>query len=450
MSQQSFFIKSLVSSRLMTVMQSWYHFGLSFAAACWYRFPSRHLTVIGITGTKGKTTVVELLHEILEANGGKTASVSSLRFRIGNREIRNETGMTMPGRFFLQKFLRDAVRAGCRFAVLEVTSQGILQSRHRFIIFRAAAYTNMAPEHIEAHGSFESYLRAKLDLFWRLSSNAIAVINSADQYADRFSAATAAEKILYSAEEIVQKKKTWPIRNLNIGDYGIMFDLKGHQIKSPLAGEINFLNILCATAVALGEHVPLEAIATGVSAVTSVAGRMEVIQKEPFRVVVDYAHTPGSLRAAYTALVKSMPKSAGLICVLGAAGGGRDKWKRPEMGRIAAEFCREIFVTNEDPFDESPEEIMEDIAAGVRQYGRSATLLDQGQKQESESARLRIILDRREAIREALRSAKAEDTVVITGKGSEMWIRMAADKKIPWNEKQITREELEGILKKQW
>lgn len=447
MLQQLSFIKSLLPSRLMAVVQPWYHFVVSFAAACWYRFPSRRIAVIGITGTKGKTTVVELLHEILEANGGKAASASSLRFRIGSQETRNKSGMTMPGRFFLQKFLRDAVRAGCRFAILEVTSQGIIQSRHRFITFRAAAYTNVAPEHIEAHGSFESYLRAKLDLFWRLSPDAIAVINRKDRYADRFSAATAAEKIWYDADEIAQKKKTWPIRNLNIGDYGIIFDLKGHQIKSPLTGEINFLNILCASAVALGEHVSPELIARGVSAVASVSGRMEMIQREPFRVVVDYAHTPDSLRAAYTALAKGAREGGGLVCVLGAAGGGRDKWKRPEMGRIAAEFCREIFVTNEDPFDESPEEIMEDVAAGVRQYGRTAALPDQGQKQESESAKLRIILDRREAIREALKSAKAGDAVVMTGKGSEMWMRMAGGKKIPWNEKEIVREELEGSVK---
>ena len=139
----------------------WYHLVLAFIAALWYGFPSRKLTVIGVTGTNGKSTTVEMISRILESSGKKTASFSSVRFRIGDKEQRNTLKMTMPGRFFAQQFLRQAVKEGCGHAVLEVTSEGIAQHRHRFIHFHTAVFTNLSPEHIERHGSFEKYRETK-------------------------------------------------------------------------------------------------------------------------------------------------------------------------------------------------------------------------------------------------------------------------------------------------
>ena len=395
-------------------------------------FPSRKLTLIGVTGTKGKTTVVELLHSILEAHGSRTASVSSRRFRMGEQELPNTLGMTMPGRFFLQRFFSRAVRQGCRYGIIEVTSQGIEQYRHRFISFDLGVFTNIAPEHIEAHGGFEPYLCSKLDFFWRLAQYGIAVINRQDAQAGRVAAACGGEKAWYGREAIEYKKYIWPIRNVNIGNFGIIFDVKGHQIKSSLQGDVNVENILAAVAAALCLRVPLDAISRGIANVKEIPGRMQIIQTKPFRVIVDYAHTPDSLERVYESLGKkaNVDRSSRLVCVLGACGGGRDTWKRPEFGKIAAAHCREIIITNEDPFDESPERIMEDIAEGVRQAANTTT------------ARLCIIADRREAIRYAISIATDGDVVIITGKGSEPFIRGAHGEKVPWSDAQVARETL--------
>ncbi len=423
-------IKSRISIRVFRWIQKPYHFFLAFCAAIFYRFPSRNLTLIGVTGTKGKTTVVELLHRILEAHGSSTASVSSRRFHDGLQELPNTLGMTMPGRFFLQKFFARAVHRGCRYGVIEVTSQGIEQYRHRFIDFDMGVLTNIAPEHIEAHGGFEPYVRSKLDFFWRLSRMGIAVINREDPQASRVAAACGCDKAWYSREAIEYKKHIWPIRNLNIGSFGIVFDVKGHQIKSSLQGDVNVENILAAVAAALCLRVPFEAISRGIAEVKEIPGRMQIIQNKPFRVIVDYAHTPDSLERVYNSLERKINAgpASHLVCVLGAAGGGRDTWKRPEFGKIAAKNCRDIIITNEDPFDESPERIMQDIAVGARQI--------------AEIARIRIIANRREAIRHAISIAQTGDTVIITGKGSESFIRGAHGEKISWNDAQVVREEL--------
>ena len=209
-----------------------------------------------------------------------------------------------------------------------------------------------------------------------------------------------------------------------------MFDIKGHQMKSHLQGDMNGDNILAAVAAAIALRVPFEAISRGVAAVGEISGRIQIIQKNPFRVVVDYAHTPDSLERVYESLQKKIDANhpSRLLCVLGAAGGGRDVWKRPEFGKIAAAHCREIILTNEDPFDESPEGIMEDIAAGVRRSAFTGVM--------------QIIPDRREAIRNSLSHASEGDTVIITGKGSETYIRIANGQRIAWSDAAVAREEL--------
>ncbi len=438
--------KKIFPRRLFTMLQPLYHFLWAFFSALWYCFPSRKLVVVGVTGTKGKTTVVELIHSILEASGAKVASLSSLRFKIGGREIRNEFKMTMPGRGFVQKFLRDAHKAGCRYAVLEVTSQGIQQFRHRFICFSAAVVTNVAPEHIEAHGSFEKYLRAKLDLFWRLGRDAVAVIPRDDSHAERFAASVVCHKVFYGFSGVEMQSERWRLEHVNTAA-GVQFVLvseKSHvngfkriEIASSLEGLFNLSNILAATAFGVSRHIESEKILAGIAAVSGIPGRMEWIQREPFGVVVDYAHTPDSLRNVYSFLKEStinhQPSTTNqLICVLGSAGGGRDRWKRPEMGRVAAEFCDEIILTNEDPYDENPEAILEEIVSG---FSPTANRQPPTAK----------ILDRREAIRVALQKADNGDCVIITGKGAEPWIMGRAGAKIPWDDREIARDELKKL-----
>lgn len=443
-------IKNYLPEGVFRVLQPAYHFALAFLAAARYGFPSRRLIVIGITGTKGKTTTVHLVHEILQASGAMTASLSSVRFKIGEREETNDLKMSMPGRFFVQHFLRRAVAAGCRYMVIEVTSQGIAQSRHRFINFSSAILTNIAPEHIESHGNFEKYIRAKLDLFWRLSPDAMAIVNCDDAAAGRLNASTRAHQARYGRDGIMIGGKKWLVKDLEISDKGITFDIGGHPFNSPLRGEFNYYNILAATAVGLNRRIALDTIAEAVRSFSGVPGRMEFVQREPFAVVVDYAHTPDSLRAVYEtwrrenqessketprdpmgqgqAGIKNQKKR--LICVLGATGGGRDKWKRPEFGRIAAEYCAEVFLTDEDPYDENPVSILDEIVAGIPI---------------AEMPRVHKIMDRRQAIGAALRAARPGDTVVITGKGAEPWMMVRGSAKIPWDDRAIAREELEKL-----
>lgn len=434
-----FFIKKLIPQGIFSFLRPIYHFITAFSAALFYGFPSRHLSVIGVTGTKGKTTVVELLHEILSASGTKVASISSLRFKIDNKEIKNDRKMTMPGRFFVQNFLHRARKAGCKYAILEVTSEGIKQFRHRFIKFNVAVMTNVAPEHLEAHGGLEKYLRAKLDLFWRLSPEGTAVINRDDPNWQRFSAATAAQKIFYDRNAIEARPLYYRGLASIAGSSGIEFEINGVAMRSPLQGEFNFFNILAAIAAGLSQHIALEKIAAAVSRVYGIPGRMEFIQREPFAVVVDYAHTPDSLRKVYQTLrepvtINQLLPKRRLICVLGSAGGGRDKWKRPELGKIAAEFCGEIILTNEDPYDENPQTILDNIESGF------------SSNHKLQITNYKKIIDRREAIRYALKSAQAGDVVIITGKGAEPWIMGPKGTKIPWDDRETTREELKNVI----
>ena len=395
-------MKDSIKKFIPSFLLSWYHYFLAFSGAVFYCFPSRRIKVIGVTGTNGKTTVASLLAEILEEAGFKTACLSSIKFKIKGEERENALKMTMPGRFRLQKFLKQAVAADCQYAVLEVTSEGIKQHRHRFIHFEAAIFTNLSPEHIEAHGGFENYKKAKGKLF-QVTRN-IHIINIDDENSEYFLQFPAEKKYTYG----------WEKGDVNNKDL---------RLKLRLIGDFNIYNALAAMAAGLSQGIDLKICRRAVEKVGGVAGRMELVIEKPFKVFVDYAFTPNALKKVYRAL---KPENGKMICVLGACGGGRDKWKRPVLGRIAAENCQEVIVTNEDPYDENPMKIIEEVADGAGQGTRK-------------------ILDRREAIKIALSLAKEEDTVVITGKGSEPWLVEARGKKIPWDDREIVRDEFRKL-----
>ena len=376
---------------------SWYHFSLTFLSALLYRFPSRNLIVIGVTGTNGKSTTVHMITRIFKEAGFKTASVSSIRFQIGDKEWRNELKMTMPGRFMMQKFLRQAVEAECEYAVIEVTSEGILQHRHRFINFHTAVFTNLSPEHIERHGGFENYKKTKGKLFQ--ITKKVHVINKDDEHAEYF--------LQFPAEKIYRYNNTvFPVR------------LK-------LLGEFNKYNAAAAISVGRAHGISLEVCTRVVENIKGIPGRMEEVISEPFRVVVDYAFTPAALEKVYKTL---KPENGKLLCVLGAAGGGRDSWKRPVLGKIAAQHCDTIILTDEDPYEEDPMQIINTMAEGT-----------EGKDEK--------ILDRRKAIKRAMGLASSGDTIVITGKGSEDSMAIKGGKKIPWDDRQTVREEFQKMDK---
>lgn len=409
------FLRKCIPKKLFRALQPAYHYFLAFLAAFLYRFPSRRLKVVGITGTKGKTSTAELVSSVLEAAGYKTALAGTLRFKIGGVSEPNRYKMTMPGRLFLQRFLRRAVRSGCDFAVLELTSEGARQFRNKFIDLDALIFTNLSPEHIESHGSYEAYRAAKLSIAEALArspkSGRAIIVNADDKEAPRFLAADVPGKFTFRLRDAGAYKMT---------ERGVSLVFEGEQVSSPLHGLFNLYNIMAAATFGASQGLSPADIKKGIERISSIPGRGEEIDAgQDFTVVVDYAHTPDSLRAIYEAYADRRK-----VCVLGNTGGGRDRWKRPEMARIADDHCGAVILTNEDPYDEDPRAIVDEMTAAFAR-----------QKPE-------IIMDRRQAIARALSLARRGDAVLITGKGTDPFIMGPCGSKLPWSDARVVREEL--------
>jgi UDP-N-acetylmuramoyl-L-alanyl-D-glutamate--2,6-diaminopimelate ligase len=410
--------RKIIPTKIFKLVQPVYHWCLSMMGAFIYRFPSRAMEVVAVTGTKGKSTTVFMISKIFEDQGEPVAAIGSLGFKVKERTWPNTLKMTLPGRLKLQKFLYRAKKAGCKYVVLEATSEGIAQNRLAGVKIDCAVFTNLHREHLESHGSFENYLAAKQKLFLKTTNKHI--LNIDDPYFEKFANYPARTKITYGKQWGLISLLRHPVSSLHL----------------QLLGDFNDYNALAALAVAYAYNLDLDKAVESLNSIKFIPGRMEIIDAEfkgsRFKVVIDYAHTPDSLEAVYRNLKPSAKK---LICILGAAGGGRDKWKRPEFGKIAAKYCDEIILTNEDPYDENPTEILEQISAGF------SHILDT----RSQPPKYQKILDRREAIRQGLTLAKDGDIVVITGKGSETSIAVAGGKKIPWSERGVVEQLLSAV-----
>lgn len=407
------FVRHLIPQSVFSL----YHFLLALLGALRYGLPSRRLVVIGITGTKGKTSTTELLNGILEAAGKKTAVLGTLRFKVGKKNERNLKKMTMPGRFFVQKFLSDAVVAGCTHAIIEMTSEGAKQYRQRFIDMDALIFTNLSPEHIESHGSFENYREAKLSIARTLARSSKKhrhmVTNTDDAAGNLFLSVQGVEAVPFSIHdgEPVEASAS-----------GTTITWDGEKVTSVLPGLFNAYNIIAAATCVAKLGIAKEAILSGITNMKRIEGRAERIEGgQHFPVIVDYAHTPDSLEALYSTF-----KGYENICILGNTGGGRDKWKRPVMGKIAEIHCTEIILTNEDPYDEDPRVILEEIAGGMTEK------------------KPMIILDRREAIAKGIALAKelGNPALLITGKGTDPYIMGPNGTKTPWDDRDVAKEEL--------
>lgn len=425
-----------------------YHFLWAWVGARAHQYPSRHTYVIGITGTKGKTTTLELLNAILEAAGKRTAVLSSLRRKIDGESQRNPTGNSMPGRGAIQKFLHDARRARCSYALIEVTSQGVVQHRHRFFDWNIGVLTNLHPEHIESHGSYENYRAAKLSfLQYVLKKGGKVFLNRDDKEFGFFAGELAA--VSSESEKTIEYSRTDARLEEHISRAERMREreeMGGNSegsVDTPpqfLLRNFNVDNIAVAVGIAKELGIADRIIEEALGSFKGVPGRMEFVVQGPYTAIVDYAHTPESLEAAYTAAREQLiagdeetnTPGGRLICVLGAAGGGRDTWKRPEFGKIAAHYCDRIILTDEDPYDENPEAIIDAVAAGIAGVPHPRPEVS-------------IVLDRHDALAQAIDLMDEGDIVIATGKGSEEWIHVAHGKKVPWNER-ATVEEL--LMKK--
>ncbi len=411
-----------------------------------YRRPSRRLIVIGVTGTKGKSTTVALISRILENAGHTVGVIATTHFKIGEHEWVNETKQTMPGRFRLQQLLREMVAYGCQYAIVETSSEGIAQFRSAGIDYDVAVFTNLSPEHIESHGSYERYRDAKLALFRSLMQHPhkqlngsiipkVAAINADDGEASLFLNIPVDRTFTYSLEP---ERPEPPASDVHtIGHHiKLLHDhtefVIDHQLfRTWMLGRFNVANCLAALSVGLSQQVSLPLIKEALEANVQIPGRLEEIANDRhIRVFVDYAHEPASLEAAYQAITALAPKR--IIAVLGSQGGGRDQAKRPIMGRLAAQYADCVIVTNEDPYDEDPQRIIDAVAAGAVAGGK--TLDNNCYK----------ILDRKKALAAALDLAKPGDVVIATGKGSETVMAVAGGKLVPWDD----REAIADLLKK--
>ena len=327
-------------------------------------------------------------------------------------------------------------KENCVYAVIETSSEGILQYRHRFIDYNIAVFTNLSPEHIERHGNFENYRNAKIKLFEKTAKgkNNIGIYNLDDENAKYFLKPKIKNRYFYTLNP---ENNRINVQNLNIisnikstingSKFSFNEGSASWRIEMPLIGEFNIYNAAAAICVALSQNIPINKIKETLAIAKPPTGRMEIIDKgQNFIVIVDYAHEPASLEAVYKTIKKSIVKSpkSKVICLLGAQGGGRDKWKRPEMGKIAGQYCDKIILTNEDPYEENPNQILSEIKNGIKNY----------------KFEIIKIIDRQKAIKKALASAKKGDVVILTGKGGESWMCVENNQKIPWDERKTVEE----------
>ncbi|HEY0964587.1 MAG TPA: UDP-N-acetylmuramyl-tripeptide synthetase [Candidatus Paceibacterota bacterium] len=419
-------IKEYLPAPLFRALQPYYHLTLAWWGAVKYRHPSRKLTVIAVTGTKGKSTTTELIAHLLQAGGKKTASLSTIQFSVNGVTKPNLFKMTMPGRYFVQKFLREAVNAGCTHAVVEMTSEGARQFRHKFIDIDALVFTNLTPEHIESHGSFEKYKAAKLSLAQAVAASPkrprMIVANVDDEHGDDFLNMEVEKRIPYSLQNL-------SLHTLHKDSISLV--LEGITIRVPIVGLFNVYNVLAAIKTAEEFGVPIEVSAEALRTLPPIAGRVEHFYThkdatKQITAVVDYAHTPDSLEQFYQAFPDKQK-----VCVLGNTGGGRDTWKRPKMAAIAEQYCNHIILTNEDPYDENPRKIVDEMAAGV-----------------ADKSKLSIIMDRREAIKAAVDMAPYGAYVLVTGKGTDPYIMGPNGTKTPWSDAQVVKETLATLIPK--
>ena len=448
------FFRNLIPAFLL----SWYHFLLAFLGAVIYGFPSKKMIVIGVIGTKGKTTTCNLIAQILNYCGYKTGMASTVNFRIGDKVWINETKQTMLGRFQLQKLLKRMADEGCKYAVIETSSEGILQHRHRFIDYDMAVFTNLSPEHIERHGSFEKYRAEKLKLFEIVArkENGTGVYNLDDENVEYFikvpirnkcgfcmssklfncKAITASSASGWKAQnekpqrEAQSFNKILEVNSVRLSANGSRFNMGDFEFEMPLIGKFNVYNAAAAVCVALSQSIPIEKIQEALKVAKPTPGRMEIIDAgQNFAAIIDYSYEPKGLESALKAIRVFNPKR--IIVLIGSAGGGRDKWRRPVMGEIADKYADIIIITTDDPYDENPEKIIDEVLAGA--------LKNPARKINENIFR---IIDRREAIKKAIEIAQEGDAILFAGKGGERWMNLASGKKIPWDEEEIVKDEI--------
>jgi UDP-N-acetylmuramoyl-L-alanyl-D-glutamate--2,6-diaminopimelate ligase len=387
-------------------------------AAAFHGHPSQELAATAVTGTKGKTTTCWILDAILRRSGAVTGLFGTVENRIGDRVF--PATSTTPSCLDLQRWLGELVGEGGTHAVLEVSSHAIQQQRLGPTSLACAVFTNIAPEHLDYHKTFESYLAVKASLFNALDAAAFAVLPREEKAAEVIAERTPARIVWYGTD--LQDG----VERLRMHRQGTEFVWKGHPVRTRLWGDHNLLNALAAMTAAESLGVPPPLVAEAMAEAVAPPGRLEpVCRGGPFQVVVDYAHTDGSLEAVLKAL---RPLTPGRLITVFGCGGDRDRFKRPRMGRVAETYSDHVIVTSDNPRSEPPKRILAEIASGLARPGDAV-----------------LVEDRREAIGLAIRMAREGDTVLIAGKGHEVY-QQFADGTVPFDDRKVAREFVEEML----
>lgn len=411
----------------------WTHKARAILANILYGFPSRHLKVIGVTGTNGKTTTCHLISDILEEAGYKVGMLATVDFKIGETITTNTTKMTTLNPFVIEKNLRKMVEAGCHYAIVETTSHAIAQYRNWGINYHTVVLTNITHDHLDYHKTFEEYRQAKLKLF---SANPkVSVINLDDESAGIFLKEPAKKTITYAIDE----RASVSAKKILYEKGGTLFTLVGDfgqiTINLGLPGKFNIYNAMASFCVGLGEDIDPSTIKKALERFRGVVGRMEKVEAgQNFAVIVDFAHTPDGLvnvmeTIAYGAKAR--------IIHVGGATGERDRTKRPILGAISGRYADITIVTNEDPYGEDPQKIIEEVAKGVPRGANKNHPKRLGQN-------FFVEPNRKTAILKALNMAKKDDIVLITGKGCETKMAVGHNQFIPWSDREIVEEHLQS------
>ena len=402
---------------------------LARAAISYYQHPSAKLKVIGVTGTNGKTTVAFMIKAILEAAGIKTGLIGTVRYEIGDRVIPAQR--TTPESLEVQQLMAQMLRADCQACVMEVSSHALEQKRVLGVEFDVAIFTNLTRDHLDYHGTMETYFAAKQKLFTALADGTkkgTAVINIDDTFGARLAGTTKVEvELTYGLQKAARLRAT----KIQLSKTGSRFVIEAPERKFacrlPLIGRHNIYNALAAVGAGIALKVPVVTLQGALNAMPPVPGRLEMVSVgQPFGVYVDYAHTDDALKNVLTTLREI---TTGRLLLAFGCGGNRDAGKRSRMGKVAAELADFTIITNDNPRKESPPKIAAQITGGycsVRGEGYS------------------VELERRRAIQQIIGKAEAGDTVLIAGKGHETYQEFE-DTVVPFDDRLHAQEAIESL-----
>ncbi len=387
---------------------------------CFFGYPDKRLRLIAVTGTNGKTTTASMLSFVLTLSGKKTGLISGAVNRI---ETESRASLTTPDCFSISKAMFELCKAGGEFCVIEASSQGIAQQRLYGLEFEVAILTNVSQDHLDYHKTRENYIAAKKQLFAFAKT---AVLNYDDPCFAEFAASSSGSVLSYSVKS---DNAAFTARNITVSpermDYVLVADSAIQRFRLNLSGDFNIENALAATVAAVNCGVSLENCAAALKNFSSVKGRMEILDTDvPFRVIIDYAHTPESLRRSLLSLRRFC---VGRLLLVFGCGGEREKQKRALMGTIAVNNADLVFVTTDNPRGENAADIIDDILEGT----------------EKSKTPVFVYENRREAIAAALGNAKKGDVVLLSGKGNELY-QLVGREKLPFDERKIVKELLEA------